>query len=59
MKANRGVVLAWEKSRTRWLVGLGAPVAVSVPRGTTLALHSVVLSMIEWNQTIGSCRVAY
>ncbi len=35
------------------------PLAPSVPRGTTLASHSAVLSMTEWNQTKGLCRVVY
>ena len=29
------------------------------PSGTTLASHSAVLSMTEWNQTKGLCRVVY
>ena len=29
------------------------------PSGTTLALHSAVLSITEWNQTKGLCRVVY
>ena len=59
MKPNRGVVLSLWRSFARWPVGEGSPLLPNVPSGTTLALHSAVLSITEWNQTNGLCRVVY
>src|SRR5580704_18832509 len=59
MNPKRGVVFSLRRSCARWPVGEGEPFAPRVPSGTTLALHSAVLSMIEWNQTKGLCRVVY
>ena len=57
-EARRGLLAAQ-------VAGPGGPSAracrwcPSVPSGTTLASHSAVLSMTEWNQTNGLCRVVY
>ena len=59
MKPKRGVVVSLRRSWARWPLGDGVPFEPSVPSGTTLASHSAVLSMTEWNQTKGLCRVVY
>ena len=59
MKPKRGVVLSLRRSWARWPVGDGVPLGPRVPRGTTLASHSAVLSITEWNHTNGLCRVVY
>jgi hypothetical protein len=68
MNPNLGVVASLERSFAKWPVKvsescvplnvLGVP-TVTVPSGTTLALHSAVLSMMEWKYMNGLCRVAY
>ena len=68
MNPNLGVVASLERSLAKWPVNvsgscvplnvLGVPTA-TVPSGTTLALHSAVLSMMEWKYMNGLCRVAY
>jgi hypothetical protein len=57
MKLNDGVVEMDEKFFTKGLLGEGFPFVPMVPSGRTLALHSAELSITEWNQTKGSCRV--
>ena len=59
MKAKRGVVRSLRRSVARCPVGNGLPSVPRVPRGTTLASHSAVSSMMEWNQTKGLWRVVY
>src|SRR5580704_48197 len=59
MKPKRGVVLSLFRSWARCPDGDGVPLADRVPSGTTLAPHSPVLSMTEWNQMNGLCRAAY
>ena len=57
MKPKRGVVLSLRRSWARCPTARACRWRPSVPSGTTLALHSAVLSMTEWNQTNGLCRV--
>ena len=68
MKPNRGVVAVLDRSLARCPVnvsGSDVPLKVldvptaTVPRGSTLALHSAVWSTMEWKYTNGLCRVAY
>ena len=59
MNPKRGVVFWLWRSSARWPVGAGAPFGPRGPSGTTLASHSAVLSMMEWNQTKGLWRVVY
>ena len=59
MKPKLGVVFSLLRSSARCPFGDGVPEGPSVPSGTTLASHSAVLSMTEWNQTKGLCRVVY
>ena len=59
MKAKRGVVFSLRRSWARCPLASGLPFGPNVPSGTTLASHSAVLSMIEWNHTKGLCLEVY
>ena len=62
MKLKLGVVATDCRSVTSPVAPAGVPAGMAPlvsPMGTTLWLHSVVSSMIEWKYMNGSCRVVY